>query len=357
MAFDRGHALVVGVGSYTHAPQLDVPVTVADAKAVRAVLHDPNLCGYPPDQVTLLHDGKASRQGILDALDVLARQTADADTVLLYYCGHGAYGTDGNYYLTTYDTELSRARVVAGTGVSEGELLDKLRAIPTSRLLLLFNACHAGELSPHLGTDQQGGSFQSISLSPESTEAILSAGEGRIIITACRPNQKSWVGSGKLTIFTQALVDSLSGKGFVPNNAGYVSAFALYEDVYLSVKDAAGVLGWTQEPELTVLKAVGPFPVSLYRGATALGTFDAQESLPADTAAREVDPARSERRFQQIIETVSYHAEVHGSGAIAQGAGAVAAGERGVAVGGNVQGGIIVTGDNTRLNVPSTEDD
>jgi len=40
----------------------------------------------------------------------------------------------------------------------------------------------------------------------------------------------------------------------------------------------------------------------------------------------------------------SYHAEVHGSGAIAQGPGATAAGAGGVAVGGSVHGGINTSG-------------
>jgi disulfide oxidoreductase YuzD len=40
----------------------------------------------------------------------------------------------------------------------------------------------------------------------------------------------------------------------------------------------------------------------------------------------------------------SYHAELHGSGAIAQGEGAAAAGAGGIAVGGRVEGGIHVSG-------------
>jgi len=41
----------------------------------------------------------------------------------------------------------------------------------------------------------------------------------------------------------------------------------------------------------------------------------------------------------------TYMARLQGSGAIAQGPGAVAAGKGGVAIGGNVQGSIIITGD------------
>jgi predicted phosphoribosyltransferase len=43
----------------------------------------------------------------------------------------------------------------------------------------------------------------------------------------------------------------------------------------------------------------------------------------------------------------SYHAELRGSGAIAQGEGAVAAGAGGVAAGGNVHGGVHVSGKQT----------
>jgi hypothetical protein len=328
MAFEKGYALVIGVGSYRYVPQADIPISVADAKRVSALLGDPNLCGYRPEHIALLHDDRAGREGIVNALDKLANQTTAEDTVLLYYCGHGDYGTDGNYYLTTHDTRVSGGRVVKGTGLGEAELLAKLRAIPAGRLLLLFNACHSGEISPDLGLGEGDKSFGGdISLPPTAAEALLSSGQGRIIISACRPEQKSWLGSGPLSIFTQALVDGLSGQGYVPNNNGYVSAFGLYEHMYLSIKEAAAKLGKTQEPELTVLKGVGPFPVSLYRGATELGAFDGHEPLPAGTAAREVDPVRSQRLFEGQIKTVT------------------ASGERAVAAGRDIRDSLINTGD------------
>ena len=39
------------------------------------------------------------------ALDALADQTSAEQTVFLFYCGHGDYGDDGNYY---FGTHLSR---------------------------------------------------------------------------------------------------------------------------------------------------------------------------------------------------------------------------------------------------------
>jgi uncharacterized caspase-like protein len=111
----------------------------------------------------LVHDDTATRAGIITALDGLAKTTAE-NTVLIYYCGHGGYGTDGNYYLTTYDTQESGGMVVKDTGIMEAELLDKLRRIPAKRLLLLFNACHSGEISPNLDVGDQEKSFGDLSL-------------------------------------------------------------------------------------------------------------------------------------------------------------------------------------------------
>jgi hypothetical protein len=353
MAFERGHALVIGVGSYTHIPWADIPISVTDARAMREVLVNPDLCGYPSPQVTLLHDATASKDGVLAALGAL-RETPEDHTVLLYYCGHGANGADGNYYLTTHESQVSNNKVVKGTGISEAELLDALRQIRAKRLLLLFNACHSGELSPSLAPETPAASFGDLPLSAKSVDALLSTGEGRVIIAACRPEQKSWIGGGKLSIFTQALVDGLSGQGYVPNNNGFVGAFGLYEHVYEAVKAAAGKLGKVQEPELTVLRGVGPFAVALYKGATDLGSFDAAETVADGMAVRTVEPARSQRLYQQTIKTITASApgaiaaETISSGTVVGGTGNVVqmGGKYNISMG-TVQGAVI--GDNAQV--------
>src|SRR5437870_557688 len=98
MAFSQGHALIIGVGSYQVEPRLDIPISVSDANQVQSVLVNPRYCGYPQDQVSLLHDDTATRQGLLAALDDLAQRTGPGDTVVLFYCGHGDTGEDGEYY-------------------------------------------------------------------------------------------------------------------------------------------------------------------------------------------------------------------------------------------------------------------
>lgn len=302
MSFPQGHALLIGVGTHRHHRRLDVPITVADAKAVAEVLQDSRYCGYPENQVQVLHDAGATKAGILSALNEIADKTNTDDTVFLFYCGHGALGTDGNYYLVSHDAKVQGGRVVAGTGISEGELLAKLKAIDAQRVLMVFNACHSGNISPTLDLETE--SFDTSNPDEASAMALLGTGQGRIIMVACREQQVSYIGKGTNTIFTKALIDGLRGVG-VRNNNGFISAFSLYEHIYETVREIVQAeYKATQEPELTILKGVGPFAVSRYKGASTLGGFDESEPLPEGKAIREVSPSQSERMFvQRNIQT------------------------------------------------------
>lgn len=302
MSFTQGHALLIGVGTHSREPDLDVPITVEDARAVAVVVADPFACAYPPSQVTVIHDATASKEGILAELGEMAARVGQNDTVFLFYCGHGALGDDGNYYLLSHDVRLNGNRVAAGTGVSEGELLEKLRLFKAKRMLMVFNACHSGSLSPTLAPGAGRPVLATSNPDGDTLTRVLGTGEGRITITACREGQSSYVGRGELTIFTQALVDALRGKG-VTNSKGYISAFDLYGAVYDTVTEAVGDLpNAAQEPELTVLKGVGPFAVSLYRGASALGAFDENAQPPTAGRVRQVKPEKSRAMLSTYLE-------------------------------------------------------
>jgi hypothetical protein len=288
---------------------MDIPITLRDVDALAGVLRDPRHCGYPAAQVAALSEEGATREGLLSALNGLAALDEDA-TLFLFYAGHGAQGTDGNYHLTAHDTKVQGGQIVAETGISEQEFLERLRAVKTKRLLLLVNACYSGELSPTLST---GDELPPPTPLPERTAAaLLATGSGRVIITACREGQVAYIGDGKLSLFAHALVDGLQGKGdFIANRSGFISAFDLYSHLYdtlqtwvpLRVPDwARQQHGEHQEPELTVLKGVGPFAVARYKGATTLGTFSAPLRPELDAGLREVDPARSERLLSRILQ-------------------------------------------------------
>jgi len=299
--FHKGHALVVGVGKYSNILGADVPIAVTDALTVADILKDPTTCGYPPEQVRVLTNEAATRAATLTALDELAKQTGEGDTVFLFYCGHGALGEDGNYYFVNHDTQINQGKVIPGTGVSEAEFIEKLRAIKTERILVTLNTCYSGQISPSLSIEGEGNAFQ-VSTPPQTTSsAILATGKGRIIITAAREDQRSYIGKGQQSFFTQALTDALRGKG-VTNHRGFISAFELYEYVYETVFEAVEKqIKEKQEPELTVLKGVGPFAVALYKGSSSLGEFDSFVPAPQTEAVQEVSLEKARKLMDQIL--------------------------------------------------------
>jgi hypothetical protein len=306
MSFPHGYALIVGVGSYANRPQNNVADTTVDANTLAEVLADPRHCGYPRQQVTLLQDYTATRDDILRALDELAQRVTMDDTVFFFFSGHGnSHG--GHYYLPVHDTQYVDGRPTTDTLIYDYELLAKLRAINTKRMLLVFNTCHAGAVSPTLD-DARSGSGQPVP--PETTAALLSTGEGRIIITACRENQYSYVGSGPGTIVGRALVGALKGEG-LRGDLGVIGAYELYLAVYRCVgalvraevpESTRKIYGETQEPELTVLKGVGPFAVALYQGASVTGNVVPVEAAPVGAAVREVSPEVSQQAYQKVMK-------------------------------------------------------
>lgn len=300
MTFSHGFALIIGVDTYRNAPEINVPIAAIDAAAVADMLQDSEYCGYPPNQVISLTGSDTSKKSILHALDQLAQQTNPESTVSMFYCGHGDYDNEGSYNLICNDSQVTGGKVLHGTGITQQELLEKIKAIPAQRLLMIVNSCHSGEISPSLDlTRSLGGK----NLPTMTMDALLSAGQGRVVITACREEQKSWIGKGKRSIFTQALIDCLQGRGIVPKG-GYISLFDLYTGLYETVKNTVNLqLSLEQEPELTILKGVGPFAVALYKGSseTNLGVAEAAAQPPVGPAIRAIEPDHSRQLYQQMV--------------------------------------------------------
>jgi hypothetical protein len=301
MSFDQGYALVIGVGTHKHSPWNDVPITVRDAEAVEAILADPTKCGYPSKQVWSLSKEKATRNAILTKLDQLATKVTQDSTVLVFFAGHGALGSDDQYYLVTHDAQFvdsgDEVLVKQGTGISQVEMLAKLRAIKAKRAILIFNACHSGNLQPKSLALRKAAQkpLNTLSLPDPTAAALLGTGEGRIIITACRPDQLShFLEKNKLTYFTKALTDGLSGKA--PPRKGFISAFSLYEYVHDAVTEQVS----EQEPMITVLQTVGSFAVALYQKKGGTLGLEAADSLPEGKGVRVVSKTESQKWRKKI---------------------------------------------------------
>lgn len=71
----NAYALIIGVGN-------DLPVTVLDAMSIYNLLADESMAGYPIENIILLTEKNATRQGILDGFDQLISKTDKESSVL-----------------------------------------------------------------------------------------------------------------------------------------------------------------------------------------------------------------------------------------------------------------------------------
>jgi Caspase domain len=143
-SFDRGYALLIGVGECAYS-KWSLPVTVKDVTAVKEILVDPSLCGYPDndEHIRLLCNNKATRKSILDGLQWL-KEIANRDpeaTVIIYYSGHGWLNpANGSYYLIPNDVDTMdfRPSILAGADFTQA-----IRSINSQKLLVILDCCHA----------------------------------------------------------------------------------------------------------------------------------------------------------------------------------------------------------------------
>ena len=269
--FSHGYALLIGVGESAY-PKWSLPVTVKDMQALRAILTDPALCGYPDDDahIRLLHDAGATKQAILDGLAWLAQQTAaDSDaTAVVFYSGHGwvADGS-GKYYLLPHDVEPFD---LAGSALPAETFTAALRQVKAKRLLAFVDSCHAAGMAT--AKDQPAmklpSGFTQTSL-PKGLVEELKQGAGRAVFSSSTGAQQSWVRpDGSLSLYTYHLIEALQGAGNQPGDTT-VRVSNLMSHLGKAVPESARTLCQAEQTPFFDT-ATEDFPVALLLGGKGL---------------------------------------------------------------------------------------
>lgn len=317
--FENAYALLIAVDQNREAAAA-LPAVAADARALRDVLVHPQRCAYRPDKVRLLTGAESSRQGILAGLDWLAERVAADDdaTAIVYFSGHG-HEQDGEYFLIPYDLDLKQ---VGQSAVAATTFATRIAKLAPRRLLVLLDCCHAGGMG--VKDTLAATALHSAALPPtlflpagKSPATPLAQGEGRAVLSSCRPGQLSYLrADGRMSIFTYHLIEALSGHAQAAGGATGVLVSDLIGHLHRRVPESAradhGAVQ-TPWPELR-----GNFPVALLLGGEGL----AKGQRPPDPLALPASGA------------VSYRAKLRGGGAIAQGDGATALGKNAILIGG-----------------------
>jgi hypothetical protein len=269
--FAGGYGLVVGVSEYSD-PAWNIPIGVRDAEAIYTALTDAAAGGYPKQQVELLLGAQATSAAVLAALGRLAARAGAGDTVFIAITSHGALVENGALYaLATSDALfVGGDRIRSGTGLHTAQLATALKEIRSERLLLVINACFAGNLGQIASRGALHAAPSGAVLPNGAGDTLLASGKGRAIITASKASQRSYYQPGdasdSYSYFGQALIDGLRGTG-LSSSGGYIGLFELYSVLYKQLTNRAASSSLVQEPVLSLVEGVGPFPVALYRGS------------------------------------------------------------------------------------------
>ncbi len=343
--FEHGYALLIGV-TESQVAQWALPTVAQDIAALEAVLTHPARCAYLPEHIKTITGPAATRDGILDGLEWLQERLAADEsgnaTAVIYYSGHGLRG-GSSYYLVPYDVKRSR---LPSRSLRAEDFAAEIAALAPQRLLVVLDCCHAGGMGVK-GEAALAEGYVAAAIPPGllmgGEKGVIGAkgletlaqGRGRAVLSSSSGSQRSYLRPDRaMSIFTYHLIEALTGHAQPQEGATEVLVSDVMSHVTRRVPESA-MASWGEE-QTPDFQVSGNFALALLLGGKGLGKGEpAPDPLDALT---------------EVAERVSYHAEVHGSGAVAQGPGAVAAGERGVAIGGSVQGSIIITGDKNEVS-------
>ena len=141
------YAIIIGINDYESDDILDLKYSEADALEMYEVLT--NICGYDPEHVYLYLDGvdDPPEAGRADIKSLKRRfynlsnpdLYGDADTLLIYFSGHGA-NLSGNNYVIPVDGEVDPA-LVENFNINLDDLISWLENSKFKRQVLLIDPC------------------------------------------------------------------------------------------------------------------------------------------------------------------------------------------------------------------------
>ncbi|HZI95216.1 MAG TPA: caspase family protein [Patescibacteria group bacterium] len=153
----RRRAFLVGINDYPD-PQNRLDGCVNDVYLMSAALQE---CGFDPEDIRILLNGRATLAGMLDRLDWLLEGSGDGQDRVFFFSGHGAripqYGRKDEVdhqdeCLVGYDFDWSRERAF-----TDDRFHEYYSQLPYgTRFLAMFDCCHSGGMTRDGGLRARG---------------------------------------------------------------------------------------------------------------------------------------------------------------------------------------------------------
>jgi len=220
--------LAIGVNDYALS-ELDLRFAVPDARSVGDALRASGAGLFRDVEVRVLPDARATRRGVLDALAAAARDTAPADTFILYIAGHGIVAQPGNrfLFLPSDVSDTSSMAALRRQGIDDATLVAALARIRARDAFIMIDTCYAGQID----IDQL---------------AAIGNDTGRFLLAASSSVQEALDSyDDRNGVFAYALMEGLRGRA-AADAEGRVTALALGEWVMRRVPQLAREKGHQQ---------------------------------------------------------------------------------------------------------------
>ncbi|MCX7419689.1 MAG: caspase family protein [Planctomycetia bacterium] len=192
-------ALLIALEDYADRLLLPVPFAASDLAAFSNTL---KAIGFKEADQVCRFNAQATKSGIESDVRKLARRLTNADTLFLFYVGHG-FSLAGTNYLTCFDT---RPDDLAETSVSISALTDTLKSCDCRSICLFLDAAHHGS------SGESEMSTCPAPLDEPRLEASLAKLDRVVCFTSCRSGEESHSSAHrKQGIWTQHVLAALTG--------------------------------------------------------------------------------------------------------------------------------------------------
>ena len=243
------YVLSVGVSKYQSKEIPALGLAAKDAGDFAAAVQNQKGGLYRDVVVRVLADEQASRDGVLDGLDWIRKETTSKDVAMVFLAGHGVNDSNGVYYFLPFNTDVNS---LLRTGVPFSDIKNVVASI-AGKALFFVDTCHSGNV---MGTRRSLLDITGV------VNELASAENGAVVFAASTGRQfsleKSEWGNGA---FTKALVEGINGRADY-TGAGKITINML--DLYLSER-VKELTGGQQTPTTTKPHTVPDFPVAVKR--------------------------------------------------------------------------------------------
>lgn len=240
------YVLAVGVSNY-QKNDLNLRYAAKDAMDIAAVFEKQSGGLYREVVTKVLTDANATRDGVMDSLDWLQKESTSKDVVVLFIAGHGVNDPNGIYYYLPHNVDPDKLK---RTGVAFSDIKNTLASL-AGKALFFVDTCHSGNvMGGRRGATDITGLINELS-SAENGAVVFASSTGRQYSL----EDQKW-GNGA---FTRALVEGLNGKADY-SGSGKITINML--DLWLSERVKELTQG-KQTPTTTKPVTIQDFPVAV----------------------------------------------------------------------------------------------